>query len=220
MDRLRNWTERNNKAGTPFVWQLWEVSKFIGKLAVGFLIFSLFLLGVLFPIQVAAAEAGRVPKEPPAILAHSPETDATQVPVNSAISVVWDRPMRPDSSFSVTGPEGFVPGAFLYDPDTYTVTFIPDENLAPDTRYGVLVAGQIDREGQVQQIPYQWNFSTVAPTSVSIVSLGTPPGNPLQDWLWASWPWLMALISIVSLAGFLGTWGRRRFISPAEKTSE
>ena len=220
MDILRIWTERYSNKGTPFVWQLWEVSPIIGKLAVGFIIFGLFLHGVLFPTRVAAAEAGRVPKEPPAILAHSPEADATQVPVNSAISVVWDRPMQPDTYFSVTGPEGFVRGVFFYDPDIYTVTFSPDENLAPDTRYGVLVAGQIDTDGQVQQVPYQWNFSTVAPTSVSIVSFGSPAGNPLPDWLWASWPWLMVLISIFSLTGFMAIWGRRRLISASEKNTQ
>jgi hypothetical protein len=110
----------------------------------------------------------------------------------------------------VTGPEGFVQGEFRYDVDTYTVTFVPQNDLVPETRYGVLVAGQVDMEGQVQQTTYQWNFGTVTPTSVSIVSFGSTDDNPGQGWWWVSWPWLMAVISLFSLGGFLFVWNRRR----------
>jgi hypothetical protein len=118
--------------------------------------------------------------------------------------------MQPDTNFMVTGPEGFIQGAFLYDRDTYTVTFLPENDFTPDTRYGVLVAGQVDIDGQVQQTTYQWNFDTVTPTSVSIVSFGSTDDNPGQSWWWFSWPWLMATISFLSLAGFLFVWNRRR----------
>jgi len=213
VDTIRNWTERNKRNGASVVWHFREVSTFIRKFAIGFFVFSVFLPGLLFSAETAFAEESRIPKEPPTILSHTPETDATQVPVNGVISVVWDRPMHPDTNFTVTGPEGFVTGAFLYDPDTYTVTFLPDEDLTPDTRYGVLVTGQVDMDGQIQQTTYQWNFNTVTPTSVSIVSFGSPEKTPLQNWLWSSWPWLMLAISVLSLAGFLVIWGRRRLTS-------
>ncbi|MFZ0546511.1 MAG: Ig-like domain-containing protein [Candidatus Promineifilaceae bacterium] len=203
MDGKRIWTE---KIGTKNFRRL----QIIGFLLIGLLVFT----------GIASAEGGRIPKEPPTILAHFPETDAVYISIDSTISVVWDRPMQPDTDFAVTGPEGFVRGTFLYDADTYTVTFLPDEELSPDTRYGVLVAGQIDMEGKVQQVPYQWNFSTVVPTAVSIVSFGAADRNPEQSWWWSSWPWLMAAVSLLSLAGFLFIWGRRRFFSPVEIRSE
>jgi hypothetical protein len=88
------------------------------------------------------------------------------------------------------------------------VTFIPDQNFAPDTRYGVLVAGQIDLEGNVQEEPLQWNFDTVTPTSVSLVTLSSDQ-NSQGHWWWSAWLWLMVLISVLSLAGFLVLWGNR-----------
>jgi hypothetical protein len=66
---------------------------------------------------------------------------------------------------------------------------------------------------QVQQDAYQWNFNTVTPTSVSIVSFG--PSDAAPNWLWTSWPWLMGIISILSLVGFLFVWNRRRLAALA-----
>lgn len=183
---------------------------FVGLLLVWLLVFA----------GVGTTEDGRVPNEPPKILAHKPVLDAEQVPVNGEISVVWNRPMQPNTSFAVTGPEGFIAGTFTYEPINYTVTFSPLENLSPDTRYGVMVAGQIDLEGHVQQTPYHWNFSTVTPTSVSLVSLSSGDEGLGQSWWWLSWPSLMAVVSIFSLAGFMAIWGRRRSTTLAEEIVE
>lgn len=196
VDRKKNWKERNNNFRL-----LWMVC----------LLFVLFfgLTGIV------AAEDSRVPKEPPIVLAHMPGVDATQVPVNGSVSVVWDRPMQLDTNFSVTSSEGFVAGTFIYEPDTFTVTFLPDGGFVPDTRYGVLVAGQVDMNGLVQRETYQWNFNTVTPTSVSVVSFGQTEDGLGFGWLWSSWPWLMAIISIFSLTGFLLIWGHRRLVNPS-----
>ncbi len=175
-------------------------------------IICLLLVWLVVFAGVGTAEDGRVPTEPPQILSHTPDIDAVQVPINGAISVVWDRPMQPDTDFTVTGPEGFLDGAFLYDPDTFTVTFLPEQNLIPDTRYGILVAGQVDIEGRVQQETYQWNFNTVTPTSVSIVSFDGRDEGLGQSWWWLSWPMLMGVVSILSLAGFWTIWSRRQVI--------
>jgi hypothetical protein len=183
-----------------------------------FYIISLLVVWVVVFAGVGRGEDGRVPTEPPKVVSHTPDINAQQVPVNGVVSVVWDRPMRPDTDFTVTGPEGFVDGAFRYDPESFTVTFRPEQNLIPDRRYGVLVAGQVDLEGQVQQEAYLWNFNTVTPTSVSIVSFSTTDEGLGQSWWWLSWPSLMAAVSILSLAGFLTVWGRRRLISTSEKS--
>ena len=176
-----------------------------------------FLLSVLFAFLFvlagsATAEGKPEPASPPTVVSHMPERNASLVPVNGAISVVWDRPMHPETNFKITGPEGFLSGVFFYDPETYTVSFIPEDNLKPDTRYGVLVAGQIDATGQVQQETYQWNFDTVSPTSVSLVYFGSGEEGLEQNWWWLSWPALMAVVSILSLSGVVIIWGRRRSV--------
>jgi hypothetical protein len=211
VDTKRNWTKRKSLNAQTFVVLLALKTAILDRKSTKiFGAISLSLIGLLLFAGTALAEDNRIPKEPPIILAHSPDVDATQVPIESVIAVVWDRPMQPDTNFMVTGPEGFVQGEFRYDVDTYTVTFVPQNDLVPETRYGVLVAGQVDMEGQVQQTTYQWNFGTVTPTSVSIVSFGSTDDNPGHGWWWVSWPWLMAVISLFSLGGFLFVWNRRR----------
>lgn len=194
----------------------WKNIKFIDRAS----LLALFLAGFLIFVGTVSADGKGIIEEPPTVFSHTPELEATHVPVEVVITVVWDRPMRPNTNFAVTGPEGFVQGTFRYDEETYTVTFQPHENLTPDTRYGVLVAGQVDANGLIQEEPYQWHFNTVAPTSVSIVSFDSADENSLQNWLWSSWPWLMVIISTLSLVGFLGIWGRRRLTSPAEVRSQ
>jgi hypothetical protein len=179
----------------------------LGRAATG-IFWGLLLLLLLASAGTALANGSHIPIEAPVVLSYTPEADAVQFPVNGVITVVWDRPMLSDTNFRVTGPEGFVPGSFFYNPNVYTVTFIPDQNFAPDTRYGVLVAGQIDLEGNVQEEPLQWNFDTVTPTSVSLVTLSSDQ-NSQGHWWWSAWLWLMVLISVLSLAGFLVLWGNR-----------
>jgi hypothetical protein len=174
-------------------------------------LYSLLLAVLIFFVGSASAGNDKpAPHEPPTVVSHTPAVNEIQAPINGVVSVVWDRPMQPDTNFTVTGPEGFIPGAFWYDSSSYTVTFLPAYDFMPDTRYGVLVAGQIDINGQVQQAPYQWNFDTVAPPSVTIITFGTDNQSAWQNWWWSSWPWLMAAISIFSLIGFLIIWNHRR----------
>lgn len=137
----------------------------------------------------------------PYLVAFSPAAEATGVPIDSPVSVTWSQPMRPDSHFAVTGPEGFVAGQFAYNPATYTVTFRPASWWRPNTRYGALVAGAVGAAGEVQGAPVQWNFTTVGPTSVDLVTLSARPGVN-NAWWWTAWPWLMVLVSAGSLAGF------------------
>ena len=178
----------------------------------GLLLLVLFSVAFFILSGTTLAEDNSVPPRPPEILYHVPEIDAGQVPVNGAITVVWDRPMHPETNFKVSGPEGFLDGAFLYDPETYTVSFIPEQNLLPDTRYGVTVVGQVDIGGQVQQETYHWNFNTVSPTSVSLVSLNSAEEGLERSWWWPIWPALMVLVSFLSLGGFFILWSRRRAI--------
>jgi hypothetical protein len=121
----------------------------LGRAATG-IFWGLLLLLLLASAGTALADGSHIPIEAPVVLSYTPEADAVQFPVNGVITVVWDRPMLSDTNFRVTGPEGFVPGSFFYNPNVYTVTFIPDQNFAPDTRYGVLVAGNVHVSVQIE----------------------------------------------------------------------
>lgn len=139
---------------------------------------------------------------PPRVLSHSPEADASQVPLDTAIAVTWSKPMSPGASFFVLGPYGFVDGAYSYDPSSYTVTFVPGAQLRPSTRYGVLVIGQTDAMGQRQRDPVEWSFRTVEPLPAQLSEFGQEDGIA-ENWLWSAWPWLMLLVAVVFLAGFI-----------------
>jgi len=141
----------------------------------------------------------------PIVLSHSPAADAIQVPVDKVITVAWSQPMAAGTDFVVTGPMGFVGGTFAYDKLSYSVSFAPDNELEPAARYGVVVAGQTDAAGRVQNEVVQWSFDTVAPTSVLLAEFDAKP-TVRQAWWWTAWPWLMVLISAVSLTGFFRVW--------------
>jgi hypothetical protein len=139
---------------------------------------------------------------PPQVLSHSPGADARQVPLDTAIAVRWSKPMAPGASFFVVGPYGFVDGAYDYDPSSYTITFIPGAELRPSTRYGVLVIGQADAMGQRQRERVEWSFRTVEPRPAQLSEFGQEDGIK-DNWLWSAWPWLMLLVAVVFLAGFI-----------------
>lgn len=167
----------------------------------------LLVLAAVLALSLAAARPASASGIGPEVISFSPAADASQVSVDAVVSVTWDRPMAPQSDFVVTSPAGFVNGTFSYDPQTFTVTFTPDEFLRPDTRYDALVTGQIDAQGRWQQEMVQWNFTTVVPTSVSLTDFS--PADTGSNWWWTSWPWLMLLISAASLAGLIRVWRRR-----------
>lgn len=217
MDNVRNWTQRKSIIVKAFVvWRTHKAALLDRKTTRLLRIIGPLLVGLLLSAGMASAEVNRFPEEPPIVLSHTPDMDAVQVPVDVVISVVWDRPMQPDTNFNVTGPDGIVSGLFRYYHDTNTITFLPDADLAPETRYTVLIVSQVALNGQMQQQTYQWTFETVTPTSVSIVSIGSANEDPGQSWWWSSWPWLMATISLLSLAGFLLIWSRRHWSVPTK----
>ncbi|MCA9925353.1 MAG: Ig-like domain-containing protein, partial [Anaerolineales bacterium] len=105
----------------------------------------------------------------PLVVSTSPADGATDVLVNTAVSVVWSVPMEPDTDFVVEGPGGPVAGSFAYDDVTQTVTFTPDALLAKGATYTVTVAGAVSvgipgGDSGVQQMPVVFSFTTEPPT--------------------------------------------------------
>lgn len=146
----------------------------------------------------------------PLVVSHYPEAGAVNVPVDTEISVTWSLSMTADTDFEVVGPEGVVSGAFVYDPDAWTVTFTPDAPLTQAEVYTVTVAGQTSpgvpgAESGAQQVPVQWSFTTTeAPTSVELVGID---GGSRGNW-WLGWIAAMLLIILASILGLIELWRR------------
>jgi hypothetical protein len=165
------------------------------------------LMLLLGGLGTARADSGK-PLGGPIVVAQTPARGAEQVALDAAISIIWSQAMSPDSTFVLSGPQGIVPGAFTYDEISFTVTFLPASDLSPSIRYDGVVEGQVDAQGRVQLEPVRWHFSTVTPTSVSLVEFSARRGVE-ETWWWSAWPWMMLLVSLFSLIGFVRVWKQR-----------
>jgi hypothetical protein len=119
-------------------------------------------------IAACGGSTGSTPP-PPTVASTSPADKATNVPLDSNISVTFSKPMSADSltstSFrltpSLTG---------TVTPSGSTATFAPASPLSPATTYTVTVgAGVKDTTGQALAANYSWSFTTAEalPTVVS-----------------------------------------------------
>jgi glycosidase len=113
----------------------------------------------------------------PLVTDHSPADGATEVPLDSTISVDWSRPMAGGSSFSVSGPGGSVDGTFALSNGDLTLTFTPTSTLSAGMLYSVLASGQADAGGEQQQVPRSFSFTT-ATGEVSLASISVSPLDP------------------------------------------
>jgi hypothetical protein len=94
----------------------------------------------------------------PIVVGVSPADGSIGVPVTTTIQVTWSVSMTTSADFTITGPTGPVSGAFSYDGPSQTVTFTPAESLTPGGEYSMLVSGEVNALGGVQQVPYSWSF--------------------------------------------------------------
>ncbi|MCA9901202.1 MAG: Ig-like domain-containing protein, partial [Anaerolineales bacterium] len=99
----------------------------------------------------------------PIVTAVSPANGATGVAVNTAVALTWSLPMDAGTSFTVSGPGGNVAGAFAADTTNQIITFTPAAPLAQGTTYTIAASGQVSN-GNVQQVPVTFSFTTYAPT--------------------------------------------------------
>ncbi|MCI0728533.1 MAG: Ig-like domain-containing protein [Chloroflexi bacterium] len=114
----------------------------------------------------------------PIVAAHSPAAGATSVPTGTVVTVTWSQAMPTTSDFTVEGPGGPVSGTFGYDAGSYTVTFTPTVPLQPDATYTATVSGKTDVAGDVQQVPVQWTFQTLARLVSVTFNVTVPSGTP------------------------------------------
>ena len=139
----------------------------------------------------------------PQITQYFPKAGDDKVSLNAAlITVRFDQPMNPSTLNSQTvslktAQGGSVDGTIHYNPDTYTLTFRPSNNLAPETKYQVTVEAAIaDSTGHTLESPFNWSFQT-GTENTSWVRLG----KNIKDYLWdqdgdGSWDYLVIEVEV------------------------
>ena len=105
----------------------------------------------------------------PTILSAFPADQATNVPINQAVSATFSKAMNPltitSATFTLTDPHGaVVTGTYVYNAATLTATFTPTANLAANTIYTAdITTGATDSTGNPLGsgvAPNPWMFTT------------------------------------------------------------
>ena len=109
---------------------------------------------------------------PPSVVAVSPQTGASAVPINVRPQVVLDEPI--DASLVTLGSTPSATFTSALSADRQTLTFTPSTNLAPSTSYTVTLNGVSDLNGNAMA-PYVWSFTTSA---VADTTAGTMTATP------------------------------------------
>jgi ice-binding like protein/Big-like domain-containing protein len=115
--------------------------------------------------------------EAPSVLLESPVDGALDVSNNTLITASFSEPMDAasltDTTVEVTGPgTTVVLGALDYDTDLDVLTFTPDDPLADNVVFSVIITtGATDLDGNALENDFEWSFTSGEPPSV----LGTVP---------------------------------------------
>lgn len=119
----------------------------------------------------------------PFVTGHSPADGATDVDPSAVVTITWNQemPATLGGTFTVTGPGGVVTGTVSYDDVTDTHTFTPDGPMAGGS-YTVLVSGNTDVNGDVQQVATTFDFEVVEPVEACTPEDGS--FRPSQTSLW------------------------------------
>jgi hypothetical protein len=94
----------------------------------------------------------------PIVTNYGPKT-ATVRTLHPSIFVTWSQSMDPLVKFEVLDGTTPVPGTFVYDNPTLTVSFTPTNALTDGKTYTINVTGQKNADGGgTQQVPVTWSF--------------------------------------------------------------
>jgi hypothetical protein len=97
---------------------------------------------------------------PPKVISTTPPDKATGIPINTAISVTFDKDMNAATVESALWASPAATGTFSW-PSSSTVTFTPGANLTASTLYTVtLNASAADKGGLNISAPYTFSFTT------------------------------------------------------------
>ncbi|MES9992611.1 MAG: Ig-like domain-containing protein [Candidatus Thiodiazotropha sp.] len=118
---------------------------------------------------------------PPAVTAHSPMIDQSDVALTSAISITFNEALLASSidntSLTLSSGGSMLSGNISYDDSTNSIHFSPDVQLSPGTTYTVSLANTVQDLAGNPVSTTTWNFQTTNS------SLPTPATNvPLQGY--------------------------------------
>ncbi len=109
---------------------------------------------------------------PPTVTSTSPAANATNVAVNTTVSVTFSEAMNASTITTSSFTLGGVSGSVSYNSGTYTAIFTPGANLSNSTTYTANLSTAItDAAGNPLASAYSWSFTTEAGV---IVSIGAP----------------------------------------------
>ncbi|PLX88341.1 MAG: hypothetical protein C0619_12960, partial [Desulfuromonas sp.] len=118
---------------------------------------------------------------PPTVLGTNPAEGATDIPLNSSITVTFSEPINPASAIS----SNFILVDNLANPvsgqvsgSANTATFTPDAPLDYSTTYTATVTtGILDTAGNPLASDFSWDFATEDPFTVTVSKVGTGTGT-------------------------------------------
>ncbi|MEU7853320.1 Ig-like domain-containing protein [Nonomuraea sp. NPDC049141] len=122
-------------------------------------------------------EPGDPPAEdadPPTVVAAGPNKDATGVPTNTEIWVVFSEQVT-QAQMALKGSGGEPIAGVSRQENEDIAQFLPEKPLTANTRYTVEVSGAKDAAGNVMPAPHSWSFTTGAPDTDPPTVDGTDP---------------------------------------------
>jgi len=105
------------------------------------------------------------------LISSNPAAGATNVPMNTSVTLNFNGAINPSSSFVVRGANATVPGVLTFTNDNQTVTFTPTVPLDPATTYTVDFSGLTTQLGGPLLGPYTFTFTTAGGARIVGVSI-------------------------------------------------
>jgi photosystem II stability/assembly factor-like uncharacterized protein len=129
-------------------------------------------------LEAVQQESYVVDMIPPSVVLTSPEAEATGVRRTAAISARFDEALDPDSlaaeSLTITGVHRY---AWHWDPDTHTLTVVPEDRLRCGMIHTARVSGEVrDLAGNPMGDDHVWSFTTTEDCIAPIVTADVDTG--------------------------------------------
>lgn len=149
---------------------------------------SLWLMAIITMVFATACDSGKwdgesseTPSVPtaPTVSGTNPSSNADNVSMTTLVNATFSIPMDADTinetTFTLSGPgDTPVEGEVTYSADNMTATFVPTDNLEPNTLYTAMISSGVQNEdGTALTNSHSWEFTTgdlEAPISIAEIN--------------------------------------------------